>query len=57
MEIELTKAEAAFIKKVVREHYEYYQLLSLSSKCTEGNRTRWELVRCLVTKLEDAQSP
>ena len=49
--ITLTKAEVAFLRRLIKPFLDYYGLLAQSSKCTPASRAKWEEVRALEQKL------
>ena len=47
----LSPEEAAYVRKLIAEHLEYYGLLVGNEKCSPANRERYELVRGLMEKV------
>jgi hypothetical protein len=48
----LTKEEKAYLRKIIKDHFEFYRTVAESSHCTPGNRKIFALVSGLWQKLQ-----
>jgi len=51
MEIELSPEERTYLRKLLKEHLDYFRTLAGSAKCTAPSRAKAQMLEALWAKL------